>query len=85
MNDSISQKKTRVRMASIPYSRLRKEILERDNWRCQICGCLKNLDIHHLKRRSALGEDLETNLITVCRECHEILHGSAQEKTFSTQ
>ena len=76
MSDSISQKRPRVQLASVPYSRLRKEILERDNWRCQVCGCLKNLDVHHMRRRSALGEDLETNLITVCRECHQILHGS---------
>ena len=76
MSDSISQKRPRVRVASIPYSRLRKEILERDNWRCQVCGRLTNLDVHHMRRRSALGEDLETNLITVCRECHQILHGS---------
>ena len=59
-----------------PYARLRREILERDNWRCQVCGCLKNLDVHHLRRRSALGDDAETNLITLCRECHENLHGS---------
>ena len=44
--------------------------------RCQVCGCLKNLDVHHLKRRSALGEDLETNLITLCRDCQQILHSS---------
>ena len=77
MSDSISQKRHRIRAASVPYARLRKEILARDNWRCQVCGRLKNLDVHHLRRRSALGEDLETNLITLCRECHQMLHGSA--------
>ena len=62
MSDSISQKRPRIRLASFLYSRLRMETLERDNWRCQVCGGLKNLDVHHIRRRSALGDDLKTNL-----------------------
>jgi hypothetical protein len=50
------------------YARLHREILERDGWRCQMCGCAKRLDVHHLRRRSALGDDIETNLITLCRD-----------------
>jgi 5-methylcytosine-specific restriction endonuclease McrA len=76
MSDSILQKKPRIQLAIIPYARLRKKVLMRDDWRCQVCGCLKNLDVHHLRRRSAMGEDLETNLITLCRDCHQILHNS---------
>ena len=85
MSDSISQKRPGNRVASVPYSRLRKEILERDNWRCQVCGRIKNLDVHHLRRRSALGEDLKTNLITLCRECHQMLHGSVPTCNSSTK
>jgi 5-methylcytosine-specific restriction endonuclease McrA len=85
MSDSIFQKRHRICAASVPYAKLRKEILARDNWRCQVCGRLKNLDLHHMRRRSALGEDLETNLITLCRECHQILHGSVQTGNFSTK
>lgn len=59
------------------YARLHREILERDGWRCQICGCSQSLDVHHIRRRSALGDDAETNLITLCRECHELQHGAA--------
>jgi len=76
MTDSIWQKWPRIRVACVSYARLRKGILERDNWRCQVCAGLRNLDVHHLKRRSELGEDLETNLITLCRDCHQILHSS---------
>ena len=77
MNNSTSQKRPRIRQAPKLYARLHREILERDGWRCQQCGCSKNLDVHHMRRRSALGDDAETNLITLCRECHQILHGSA--------
>lgn len=37
---------------------------------------LRESRAHHSKRRSAIGDDTETNLITRCRECHEILHRS---------
>jgi 5-methylcytosine-specific restriction endonuclease McrA len=77
MNNSVSQKRLRIRESSKVYVRLRREILERDGWRCQRCGCSKNLDVHHMTRRSALGDDAETNLIVLCRECHEMLHRSA--------
>ena len=55
---------------------LRRVVLERDGWRCQQCGSFRNLDVHHVKRRSALGDDAETNLITLCRECHQTVHRS---------
>jgi 5-methylcytosine-specific restriction endonuclease McrA len=77
MINSTSQKKPRIRVAAVPYAALRKDILARDNWRCQICGCRKNLDVHHMRRRSALGDDRETNLITLCRQCHHTVHRSA--------
>jgi 5-methylcytosine-specific restriction endonuclease McrA len=78
MNIPNPQKRPRIRVAAELYARLRREILERDGWHCQKCGSSKSLDVHHLRRRSALGDDAETNLITLCRECHQSLHGSAR-------
>jgi HNH endonuclease len=75
MSESVSQKRPRIRKAPVLYARLRREILERDGWRCQGCGCSTNLDVHHMRRCSALGDDVETNLIALFRECHRILHG----------
>ena len=80
MNNSMFRKEgLEFDMAPKLYARLRREILERDGWRCQKCGCSKNLDVHHMRRRSALGDDAETNLITLCRVCHRILHSSATD------
>jgi 5-methylcytosine-specific restriction endonuclease McrA len=31
--------------------------------------------VHHLKFRSQSGNDQEQNLITLCAECHERMHG----------
>jgi len=74
MNSSASQKRPRIRAEPRLYAMLRRAVLERDGWRCQQCGSLQNLDVHHVKPRSSLGDDVEANLITVCRNCHQILH-----------
>jgi 5-methylcytosine-specific restriction endonuclease McrA len=31
--------------------------------------------VHHQRRRSALGDDAQENLITLCRRCHQQIHG----------
>jgi 5-methylcytosine-specific restriction endonuclease McrA len=76
MDSCALQKRRRIRQAPKLYTELRRLILERDSWRCQKCGSSRNLDVHHIRRRSALGDDTEVNLITLCRACHQFLHGS---------
>ena len=66
MNNSASQKRPRIRLTARLYATLRRVVLERDGWRCQKCGSFKYLDVHHMRRRSALGDDAEENLITLC-------------------
>jgi len=53
---------------------LRQKILERDGWRCQACGSMQNLQVHHQRFRSHSGGDREDNLITLCGSCHEGIH-----------
>jgi 5-methylcytosine-specific restriction endonuclease McrA len=77
MNNLASQKRPRIRATLKLYAKMRRVVLERDGWRCQQCGTSRNLDVHHMRRRSALGDDAEANLITLCRDCHQVLHTSA--------
>ncbi|MGO8808476.1 MAG: HNH endonuclease [Candidatus Sulfotelmatobacter sp.] len=56
------------------YGNLRQQILRRDNWRCQTCGTMSNLEVHHRQFRSHSGDDSEQNLITLCSECHASIH-----------
>jgi 5-methylcytosine-specific restriction endonuclease McrA len=37
---------------------LRLQVLHRDSWRCQICGSMLNLQVHHLVFRSHGGQDV---------------------------
>jgi 5-methylcytosine-specific restriction endonuclease McrA len=56
------------------YDRLRTEVLDRDEWRCQRCGGKRNLDVHHVRPRSQGGFDVADNLIVLCRSCHTDAH-----------
>lgn len=50
-------------------------VLWRDNYTCQQCK-KKNgiLNVHHIVYRSQGGSDDESNLITLCADCHHKLH-----------
>ena len=67
-------KRPRIRLNQEAYALLRRQILERDAWRCQGCGSAENLQIHHKKFRSQSGHDAEENLITLCAQCHMRKH-----------
>lgn len=64
----------RKRLDPNSYRRLARQVLKRDRWCCQFCGSQVNLQVHHIKWRSHLGNDREENLITVCASCHNEIH-----------
>jgi hypothetical protein len=37
----------RLRLDPVSYEILRQQVLRRDGWRCQSCGAMSNLEIHH--------------------------------------
>jgi 5-methylcytosine-specific restriction endonuclease McrA len=53
---------------------VRETVFERDQWRCQFCGSMRNLEIHHLRFRSHGGRHTPENLIALCTKCHSRLH-----------
>jgi len=59
-----------LRLDLSSYEGLRQQILHRDAWRCQSCGTMTNLEVHHIQFRSQSGSDSEENLITLCEACH---------------
>ena len=63
-----------VRLSPVACSSLRQQILRRDRWRCQSCGSMSNLEVHHQQFRSRSGDDVEENLITLCTGCHSAIH-----------
>ena len=65
-------------MGKIPRD-LRYLILERDDFRCKFCGLGGKesdiiLEVHHVIWRFNGGSDDPTNLMTVCPNCHDLIH-----------
>jgi hypothetical protein len=48
-----------VRLENREYKVLRQRVMQRDSWRCQFCGSMTNLEVHHQRFRSHSGEDKE--------------------------
>lgn len=82
------QKKAAQRRASqrervAAWDEVRREVGERDGWRCRACGAaaefksrsaLKNGHAHHIVYRSAQGSDALDNLVWLCAFCHDKEH-----------
>lgn len=57
------------------FASRREAILHRDNYTCQICGKKHTrLEVHHIVFRSQGGTNDESNLITLCEDCHSGIH-----------
>ena|SRR5208282_6358955 len=58
-----------------------EEVAENEiGWRCQFCGRMSDLEVHHREFRSHSGADSEENLITLCSECHARVHHGLEIK-----
>jgi len=66
------QQRPRLRLDRQAYDELRKQVLERDGWKCQNCGSSENLQVHHIQSRGQLGADTLENLITLCASCRDV-------------
>ena len=77
---SITSKFPPLRLDSMSYESLRQQVLRRDGWRCQSCGTMANLEVHHKEFRSHSGDDSEENLITLCTACHRETHYTVRVK-----
>lgn len=60
-----------------------RQVDRRDNYRCRACGTSTNTDSldplekghrHHLTFRSKGGQDVASNLVTLCPRCHDAVH-----------
>lgn len=61
------------------YAEFRKKVLNRDGYKCCECGCVDNLEVHHIKEYVNYPE-LRTkvsNGITLCNSCHKKRHKKA--------
>jgi hypothetical protein len=60
------------------YANTKAYVLTRDTYTCQKCQGKsrdRRLEVHHIVFRSEQGSDEESNLLTLCKTCHDSLHG----------
>lgn len=76
------KKQTYEEFLKSPYWRkIRILILKRDNNSCRSCGSSEELHIHHLTYEHHLKElDNLDDLITLCKQCHNDIHGRVNGK-----
>jgi hypothetical protein len=68
------------------WNKIRKEVYNRDDYKCVNCGrggrtSGVELHAHHVVPKSKGGTHEKTNLITVCDECHNAIHGNSKAPT----
>lgn len=59
------------------WQKRRLEILQLDDFTCQVCGCKdKTLHVHHLhyEKGKKIWEYPDSSLITLCEDCHQYEH-----------
>lgn len=60
---------------------VRDRVRRRDDDKCQWCGAIDMLQIHHVQYRSEGGPDNVRNLITLCDEHHRLAHSKKLRKS----
>jgi 5-methylcytosine-specific restriction endonuclease McrA len=60
-------------MKSEAWGIRRAQVIERDDKKCQACGKISDLHVHHLSYER-LGEELDEDLVTLCKRCHFLIH-----------
>ena len=64
------------RMNRTVSPRIRRIVMDRDNYRCAVPGCGNSLrvDVHHVVHREHGGSHTVGNLISCCAGCHRRIH-----------
>lgn len=63
------------------YLKIRKQILERDGYKCALCQSNIKLEAHHIieKKKNILLAFDSNNMITLCKKCHNSIRGKEEE------
>lgn len=69
-------------MESKAWDKKRIKRLKKDSYTCQNCGEKnKPLDVHH-KTYERLGHERMSDLVSLCRQCHDETHGKRPHLAF---
>ena len=67
-----------IYLQSMTWRRKAERRLEIDQYKCQMCGCEGTannpLHVHHLTYHNIYHENVEKDLVTLCKVCHRDVH-----------
>lgn len=69
----------------------RKQVYKRDNYTCQNCGSMggprgnAELHAHHIVPKSRGGTHATSNLVSLCKQCHNTVHSKSKQAPVSHQ
>lgn len=74
-------------LESDEWRQMKLRRLEIDNYTCQICGSkgsnMNPLNVHHLSYHNIYHENIDKDLVTLCRSCHMGVHNMMNRITNS--
>ena len=56
------------------WKKRRLRILDRDGWRCVLCGASSRLEVDHIQPLWEGGAEEDSNLRALCKSCHIARH-----------
>ena len=65
----------RLYLASPDWRLKRDARLDIDGHKCTMCESYQDLHVHHVTYENVGDEIVRTELLTVCRDCHSLIHG----------
>jgi len=73
-----AQKRYREYLKTEHWATMRRLSLQRANYACQVCSGLTLLQVHH-RTYARVGEELLSDLVVLCEDCHATHHSRKKE------
>ena len=72
-----SRKRYEEHLSSDQFAQLKRDRLIIDDFRCQMCSTTVDVSTshcHHITYKNLYNENVEKDLISVCKQCHKYIH-----------
>jgi hypothetical protein len=73
-NQFMSAEDKQTYLKSRKWQSIKAAVLQRDQYKCQVCGSTSNLEVHHVTYQGLGGNEELSDLATLCRFHHQSLH-----------
>ena len=73
-HDSLSAEEYRAYLQTPHWQKVRARRMQIDKYVCAFCGASDLLQVHHISYERLGHEEVRTDLVTLCADCHHRLH-----------